>query len=109
MLFIQLLEKGHVQSLAVLAHGSGEICCGFFHVVINKQKSSGQITMGFSAVMKKCQLFGRTGDSDSIFTPRDHSAWSLGHISTHLHHPQSSLLPSTWLCLSSLFPWLCYQ
>lgn len=29
-----LLEKGHVQSLAVLAHDSGEICSGFFHAVI---------------------------------------------------------------------------
>lgn len=29
-----LLEKVQVQSLAALAHGSGEICFGFFHAVI---------------------------------------------------------------------------
>lgn len=29
-----LLEKGHVQSLAVLGLDSGEICSGFFHAVI---------------------------------------------------------------------------
>lgn len=56
-----LLEKGHIQSLAVLAHDSGEICSGFFHAVI-KTNSSGQIKMGFNAVMKKNQLFGRKGD-----------------------------------------------
>lgn len=55
-----LLEKGHVQSLAVLSLDSGEICSGFFHAVV-KTNSSGQIKMGFSAVMKKGQLFGRKG------------------------------------------------
>lgn len=56
MLFIQLLEKGHVQSLAVLAHGSGETCCGFFHVVIKKTKKLWPNNNGFQCSDEKMSV-----------------------------------------------------
>jgi len=47
-----------------------------------------------------------------FLTYSERSDRPLGHISINIHCLQSSLsslLPSSWLCLSDFFAWLCYQ